>query len=165
MAFEKIIITLIGQEEYNRIRLECKKKTMNMFGHGIKRSFQGEADKDYQVELNRYVKHLSSPNFCSSACAVELNAAIIVSSAPAFSNFARTKLAHMSLVRSFLDSFPSLFHSSKILDSEAASTSNRRAPFPSEEDMACTYGEHREAKNTWLLKTAANAAPKYEAKH
>lgn len=51
MASEKIIITLIGQEEYNRIRLECKKKTMNMFEYGIKRPFEGGPDKDYQVEL------------------------------------------------------------------------------------------------------------------
>lgn len=88
---------------------------------------------------------------------VELNVAIIVSSAPAFSSFARTKLLQMPAVKSLLSSFSS---GSKALDSEANAGSgpaNDRPVNRSDEDTPPQIRSHRyyEMNDTWMLKSVA----------
>lgn len=50
---------------------------------------------------------------------IELNIAIIVSSAPTFSGFARTKLLQLSFIKSLLSSVKSMKSSSKVHDVES----------------------------------------------
>lgn len=49
-AFERYIRTLVGDEQWARIRDKYKKKMMNKFEMGIKRAFAGDNQK-YSVDL------------------------------------------------------------------------------------------------------------------
>ncbi|KAI0118627.1 hypothetical protein GGR51DRAFT_570436 [Nemania sp. FL0031] len=51
MAFEKYIISLVGQEVYAEIKQANKNKMLRDFEFGVKRAFDGSNDKDYSVDL------------------------------------------------------------------------------------------------------------------
>jgi hypothetical protein len=51
MAFERYIITLVGEQQYERTKDAHKRKMLKEFEYGIKRSFTGDASRDYSVEL------------------------------------------------------------------------------------------------------------------
>lgn len=51
ISFEKYIKTLVGKEQYSKIREIDKKKMLRTFEYGVKRSFVAESTKDYSVDL------------------------------------------------------------------------------------------------------------------
>ena len=50
LAFEKHIITLVGESQYRMIRDKAKKRMFQEF-EMLKRSFDGEGQKEYSVDL------------------------------------------------------------------------------------------------------------------
>ncbi|KAI1464857.1 uncharacterized protein F4812DRAFT_462181 [Daldinia caldariorum] len=51
LAFVKYIAALIGEKQYAKIKEVSKKKMLKEFEFGIKRSFMGDDNKDYSVDL------------------------------------------------------------------------------------------------------------------
>ena len=51
LGFQKYIEILIGANEYNNIRASSRKKMMSEFEYGIKRTFTGNNDQPYSVDL------------------------------------------------------------------------------------------------------------------
>ncbi|KAI1660440.1 hypothetical protein F4813DRAFT_400656 [Daldinia decipiens] len=51
LAFVKYIAALIGEKQYSQIKEVSKKKMLKEFEFGIKRSFMGDDNKDYSVDL------------------------------------------------------------------------------------------------------------------
>ena len=51
LGVQKYIETLVGANEYNDIKRHCRKKMMREFEFGIKRTFTGENDQPYSVDL------------------------------------------------------------------------------------------------------------------
>jgi ABC-type transporter MlaC component len=50
MAFEKHIKTVVGEQQYARLKDKAKKKMIKEFENTVKRSYTGE-DKEYSVDL------------------------------------------------------------------------------------------------------------------
>lgn len=51
-AFERHIVTLVGEEQYSTIRQKTWKKMLQEFEMSVKRSFDGEDQKHYSVDLH-----------------------------------------------------------------------------------------------------------------
>lgn len=50
-CFEKYIETLVGKDQYSKLKEINKKKMMRVFEYGVKRCFTLESTKEYSVDL------------------------------------------------------------------------------------------------------------------
>jgi hypothetical protein len=91
--------------------------------------------------------------------ALELNVAILVSSAPGFSKYFNAHFLELPLVKSLLSSFSShsrsATHDSEVAISEKPPRSAEAVPRPTQDRSRRYY----ELNDTWMLKTDASADP------